>query len=302
MLTNVFNKIPEVTEIAKSTLVVSVGSTYGSTIKFEDPLDSTTMFYNGIDDQYISLMKHEILAGVNFSGDAKNSDLENEIILNETTLKRFNIGTPQEAIGKFVEVNDQKMMITGVVKDFHFGKISDEIKPFGFRHNKEQYYIINLKVNTADLPAAMRKIEAAWVEIDDVHDFQAEFYDERIEKAYSNFSILFKIVAFLAFVTISIAAMGLLGMSVYTAETRLKEISIRKVLGATERSLVQLLAKNFMWLLCIAAFIAMPLAYFVFDTLILTDMANRISIGAVELLSGVAVIFTIGFLTIVSQT
>jgi len=302
MLTNVFNKIPEVTQISKSTLVVSTGSTYGSTMKFEDPLDSITLFYNGIDDQYISLMKHELLAGVNFSGDTKNSDLESEIILNETALKRFNIGTPTEAIGKFVEVNEKKMMITGVVKDFHYGKISDDIKPFGFRHNSKKYYIMNLKVNTTDLTSVMSKIEDAWNEIDEVHQFNAEFYDENIEKAYANFSILFKMVAFLAFVTISIAAMGLLGMSVYTAETRLKEISIRKVLGATERSLVKLLAKNFMWLLCIAAFIAMPLTYFVFDTLILTNMANRISIGVIELLLGVIIIFTIGFLTIVSQT
>lgn len=302
MLTNAFAKIPEVSQIAKSTLVVSTGSTYSSYIKYEDPLDSTSLVYNGIDDQYIPLMKHELLAGANFSGDAKKADQESEIILNETALTRFNIGTPMEAIGKFVEVDDKNMMITGVVKDFHHGKIADDIKPFGFRHYNEQYYIMNLKVNTNDLVSTLAKIESAWTEIDDVHEFQAEFYEERIEKAYANFSILFTVVGFLAFVTISIAAMGLLGMSVYTAETRLKEISIRKVLGATERSLVKLLAKNFMWLLCIAAFIAMPLTYFVFDTLILTDMANRISIGVIELLSGVIVIFAIGFLTIGSQT
>lgn len=302
MLTNAFSKIPEVTQIAKSTLIVSTGSTYGSNIKFEDPLDSTTLFYNGIDDQYIPLMKHELLAGGNFSGDAKKADQETEIILNETALTRFNIGTPMEAIGKFVEVNEKKMMITGVVRDFHYAKIEDDIKPFGFRHNSEQYYIMNLKVNTTDLISTLGKIEAAWNEIDGVHEFHAEFYDDRIEQAYADFSILFTVIGFLAFITISIAAMGLLGMSVYTAETRLKEISIRKVLGASEGSLVKLLAKNFMWLLCIAAFIAMPLTYFVFDTLILTDMANRISIGVVELLSGVIVIFTIGFLTIGGQT
>lgn len=302
MLKSAFSKIPEVTQIAKSTLVVSTGSTYGSTMKFEDPMDSTTLYYNGIDEHYIPLMKHEIIAGVNFSGKAKETDEETEIILNETALERFNIGTPLEAIDKYVEVNENKLRIVGVVRDFHYGKIEQEIEPFGFRHNSEQYYVMNLKVNTTDLLGTMDKIEAAWVEVDDVHDFEAQFYEERIERAYANFSILFTVVAFLAFLTISIAAMGLLGMSVYTAETRLKEISIRKVLGATERSLVKLLAKNFMWLLCIAALIAMPLTYFVFDTIILTDMANRISIGILEMITGVIIIFTIGFLTIGSQT
>ena len=302
MLTNAFNKIPEVTQISKSTIVVSTGSTYGSNIKFEDPLDSTNLYYNGIDDSYIPLMKHEMLAGMNFSGAAKKSKEENEIILNETALKRFNIGTPLEAIGKSVEVNERKMVIIGVVRDFHYGKISDEIEPFGFRHNNEQFYVMNLKVDTRDILTTMSKIETAWNSVDEVHEFSAEFYNERIEKAYANFSILFKAVGLLAFITISIAAMGLLGMSVYTAETRLKEISIRKVLGATEGSLVKLLAKNFMWLLCISAFIAVPLTYFVFDSLILIDMANRISIGVIELFSGVIVIFLIGFLTIGSQT
>ncbi|MFY0591367.1 ABC transporter permease [Roseivirga sp.] len=302
MLENAFSTIPEVTEIAKSTLVVSTGSTYGSTMKFEDPMDSITLYYNGIDENYIPLMKHELIAGVNFSGKAKESDQETEIILNESALERFSIGTPLEAIDKYVQVNENKLRIIGVVRDFHYRKIQEEIEPFGFRHNSEQYYIMNLKVNTTDLPAAIDKIEAAWTEVDDVHDFEAQFYEERIERAYADFSILFTVVSFLALLTISIAAMGLLGMSVYTAETRLKEISIRKVLGATEGSLVKLLAKSFMWLLCIAAFIGVPVTYFVFDSLILIDMANRVDIGVVELFSGVLVIFIIGFFTIGSQT
>ncbi len=300
MLENAFSQIPEVTEIAKSTLVVSTGSTYGSNFKYEDPMDSTTLYYNGVDENYIPLMKHELLAGINFEGEAPKE--ENEIILNEEALRRFNIGTPQEALDKYVEVNDDKMRIIGVVRDFHYGKIEDKVEAFGFRHYSAQYYIMNLKVRSTDLPSTMNKIENAWNQVDDVHPFDAEFYDERIEKAYSNFSVLFYIVGFLAFITISIATMGLLGMSVYTAETRLKEISIRKVLGATEGSLVKLLARSFMWLLCIAAFIAIPLSYFVFDSIILTDMANRISIGIVELLSGVILIFIIGFITIGSQT
>jgi len=96
--------------------------------------------------------------------------------------------------------------------------------------------------------------------------------------------------------------LGLLGMAVYTAETRVKEISIRKVLGATEGSLITLLAKGFMWLLVISAAIAVPLAYYFFDNVILQGAVNRASIGAIELFGGVLIIFTIGFITIGSQT
>lgn len=302
LLTSEFEKIPEIAQVSKSMLVLSTGSTHGSNAKFEDPTDSVTLFYNGIDDQYIPLMQHELIAGVNFSGKAKTSEQETEIILNEKALERFNIGTALEAIDKYVEVNEKKLRIIGVVRDFHYGKITNKIEPFGFKHNNERYSVINLKINTTNLPSTMSKIEAAWKEVDSVHDFEAQFYDERIERAYANFSVLFKIVGFLAFITISIAIMGLLGMSVYTAETRLKEISIRKVLGATERSLVKLLTKNFMWLLCLAAFVAIPLTYFIFDKFILNDITNRVSVGAIELLSGVIAILTIGFMTIGSQT
>ncbi|OEK05501.1 hypothetical protein BFP71_08235 [Roseivirga misakiensis] len=297
-----FSKIPEVTDISKSTLVASTGSTYSATFKFEDPMDSTSLFYNAVDEKYIPLMKHDIIAGTNFTGLSKDPKEESVVILNETAIKHFNMGTPTEALEKNVEIDGKKLKIIGVVRDFHYAKIQDDIEPFGFRNTNNQYYIMNLKIDTKDVLNTMQKIEQAWDSVDEVHPLNAQFYDERIERAYADFSILFKVVGFLAFVSISIATMGLLGMSVYTAETRLKEISIRKVLGATEGSLIKLLAKSFMWLLCIAALIAVPITYFVFDSLILIDMANRINIGVIELFSGVVIIFTIGFFTIGSQT
>lgn len=298
-LENAFSQVPEVIDITKSTLVVSTGSTYFSNIKFEDPMDSTTMYYNGVDEHYIPFMKHDLIAGQNFSG--KAPEKETEIILNEQTLKRFNIGTPQEAIDKYVTVNDKKLRIIGVVRDFHYGKIENGIEQFGFRHNSQQYYIINLKVASQDMLATMDKIEAAWKEVDDVHPFQAQFYDEKIEQAYADFSILYTVVGFLAFITISIAVLGLLGMAVYTAETKLKEISIRKVLGATERSLINLLTKGFIWLLVISTAIAIPATYLLFDSLILIEMVNRAPISFIDLFSGVVFIFAVGFLTIGSQ-
>ena len=298
---NVFRAIPEVTEISKSSMLPSVGNRWGANAKFEDPTDSASLYYNVIDHQYLNLMEHNIIAGSNFE-DRPTQEEEESVIVNEFTLKRFNIGTPEEAIDKYIEINRQNLRIRGVVKDFQYTTIQDGIGCFGFRYIPERYQILNLKVTTSDPIGLMEKLKATWLEMDDVHEFDATFYDERIQQAYAEFSLMFTIIGFLAFLTISIAALGLLGMGVYTAETRLKEISIRKVLGASERSLITLLAKSFMLLLVISAFIAVPVCYFLFDNVILAESVNRAAIGLPELFLGVIIIFAIGFLTIGSQT
>ena len=95
----------------------------------------------------------------------------------------------------------------------------------------------------------MQKIEAAWKKIDPVHPLDASFYDEQIENSYRDFSSRIKVIGTFSTLAIGIAAIGLLGMVVFTTETRMKEISIRKVLGATVGNIVFLLSRNFLILL-----------------------------------------------------
>ncbi|MGW8122864.1 ABC transporter permease [Roseivirga echinicomitans] len=293
-----FASIPEVTQISKSSVITSTGSTYGADIKYGG--DSTEFYYNDIDENYLELMNHELVAGVNFKKKTPDTD-ETEIILNEIALKRFNLGTPNEALGKQVEVDGKPLTIIGVVKDFHYNKIEEGIESFGFRNIHDGFYNLNVKISSTDIPATLSKMENAWNEIDPVHKFESEFYDEQIQSAYAQYQIMGAIVGFLAVLTVSIAALGLLGMAVYTAETRMKEISIRKVLGATEASLISLLTRGFMWLLLISAALAIPLTYLFFEQKILNDIENRASIGVLELFTGVIIIFGIGILTIGSQ-
>lgn len=305
-MANAFASVPEVSQISRSAMITSVGSRYSETIKYEDPTDSTDLTYNFIDEHYLPLMGNRFLAGSNFES-RPLQEREESIIVNEQVLKRFNIGTPQEALGKYVQVGrdsqgPRKLRIIGVVEDFQYATIQESIESFGFRYAPDRLEMLNLKIATTDVMATMEKLETAWNGLDQVHPFEATFYDEEIQRTYAEHSILFTIVGFLAFLTISIAALGLLGMGVYTAETRLKEISIRKVLGASEGSLVTLLARGFMWLLIISAAIAVPAAYFLFDSVILADAVNKANIGFIELFAGVIIIFAIGFLTIGTQT
>ena len=129
----------------------------------------------------------------------------------------------------------------------------------------------------------MSKIEEAWKKVDPVHPLNATFYSEKIEKAYDEMSGMVQIIGFLAFLSISIAAMGLLGMVVFTTETRLREISVRKVFGATEGNLIILMSKGFIFLLSIASLIAIPSAYLLFDKMIFDKIAYRAPLGFVDL-------------------
>ncbi|WP_286755549.1 ABC transporter permease [Roseivirga sp. UBA838] len=296
-----FEQIPEVTDIAKSSHILSIGSRWANQVKSDDGLDSASVYYSSIDHRYIPLMKHRLLAGSNFP--EKNSvEVEESMIVNEQFIKHFKLGSPEEAIGESLKFGRERLTIVGVVENFHYATLDSEIECFAFRHKPQEARMLSLKISSNDLLSTRKKIEEAWAGFDEVHDFKGYFYKDGLERAYEQFSVTYTLVGFLAFLTICIASLGLLGMGVYTAETRLKEISIRKVLGATEGSLITLLSRGFMLLLLLATAIAVPATYYLFDELILADQANRANIGLLELSLGVIIIFGIGFLTIGSQT
>ncbi len=302
LLKREFEQLSDVTDISASKLVPSVGDTYSTSAKLPGALDSTFVHYNVIDEQYIELHEHELIAGENFSPLSSERPEESAVITNEKTLAFFELGSPTEAIGKELIISGQRMQIVGVVKDFHNSTLRDPIRRFVFRRDPEQLQVINLKLATADLGITMDRLEAIWSKVDPVHPFQASFFDESIQHAYNEYTAMIKIIGFLAILAITIASFGLLGMVVFTTETRFKEISIRKIMGATERGLVMLLSRGFLSLLLVAAVIGLPLTYFLFDQLVFAEIAARAPIGPFELLPGVLAVISIALLAISSQT
>ena len=297
------SEMPEITGIAKSQMITSVGNYYGGRLKYKDPQDSAHIWFNAIDENYIPMHGHKLIAGTNFLARPTKREEATEIIVNEQVLKRFNMGDPSKAIGDEMLLNGKKVKVVGVLKDFHYGKVDHAIEPVIFKYwVDDQYGYLNLKIHSTDVLATMAKLETIWKGIDKVHPFEATFYDDAIEKAYGEFSAMIKIIGFLSFLAISIASMGLFGMVVFTTETRLKEISIRKVMGASSGNLIYLLSRNFMLLLGISALIALPATYLFFDTVVLTNFPYHNPIGAIELFAGLLGVLLIAFLMIGSQT
>ena len=302
LLKQELESLADVTDISASKMVLSIGDTYSSTIKYQDPLDSTYVFYNAIDENYLDLHEHQLIAGSNFRPATTEEKEESEVIINEKTLERFKLGTAAEAIGKELTISGTKMQIIGVVKDFHHSTLWNKMRYFAFRNDPTGYNVLNLKIASSDISVTMNRLEAAWKKIDPIHPFRAKFYEEDIEAAYSETTGMIKIIGFLAFLAISIASFGLLGMVVFTTETRVREISIRKVLGATERGLFFLLSKGFISLLVIASLIAIPATYYLCDKVIFAEMAYRAPIGILELFLGTFLVISIALLAISSQT
>lgn len=296
-------ELPAVSDISTSRIITSLGSKYGMPIKYQT--DSTDVWLNFVDEHYLPVHKHQFLAGKNFTTRPKNGE-ETEVIVNEQLIKRFNMAKqiPAKALGEqLITPEGKRLTIVGVVKDFHYGTLEDKIKPLVFRYSAEESGgYLNVKINSTDLPATMAHIEEIWKKIDKTHPLEARFYDDQIEEAYLQFSVMIKVIGFLAFLAICIASMGLFGMVVFTTETKLREISIRKVLGANEFTLVYLLSKGFLFLLILSALVALPATYFFFDQVVLTKFAYHQPIRFTELFMGVTAVMILAFLLIGSQT
>lgn len=296
-------QIPEIQKISMSGMLPNTGEVWGDDVKYRDPMDSVEVHVNYVNMDYIDLHELKFVAGTSFPFDDKDSS--QFIVIDETLRKRLNFENAADAVGEVLTLDqgDLKLQITGVIADFQYTQISNEPKPRVLIQGKaDDFQWINLQVNATDPLAFMTKLEKVFTEVDKVHTFEALFFKERIEHSYRNFQMQFKVFSFLAFLAISIASMGLLGMAVFTAETRMKEISVRKVLGASSNSLFYLLSRGFLTMFLIAALIAMPLSYLFFEQMVLVDFVNRVSVNILDLMSGVVVVLIIGLTTIAWQT
>ncbi len=303
------SEMPEVTSLSRSLIITSVGNAWGGYMKYKDSRDSTLVMTNNVDENYLPVHEYKLMAGGNFRARPTTSAAVTEVIVNQQFLKRFNIGAndPEKAIGENVTFSNfhgtRRMTVVGVMKDFHYGKVDNLIGPVAFMHwTPEDRAVINAKIQSADMLATMAKIESVWKKIDRVHPFQAKFYEQEIEEAYNEFSTMIKVIGLLSLLAISIASMGLFGMVVFTTETRLKEISIRKVMGASAGSLIFLLSRGFLVLLSLSALIALPVTYLFFENVVLTHFPYHTPVRVTELLIGLLAVLLIAFIMIGSQT
>ncbi len=218
----------------------------------------TTMFTQvGVGYDYLKTMKMELVAGREFSKDFP-SDTANYII-NESALKVTGYKDP---IGQPFALFRTRGKIIGVVKDFHFHSMHTAIGPMIFKYGENMPGDILIRTQPGKTREAVQLIENLCKQLNPAFPPTYSFIDEQYQKLYQNEQIVNKLSDAFAFLAIFISCLGLLGLAMFTAEQRLKEIGIRKVLGASVRSLFGLLSQEFLVLVIIALLIATPVAFY----------------------------------------
>ncbi len=230
-----------------------------------------------VDFDYLKQYDIKMAAGRMFSRDFM-TDTTQSMILNESAAKNFGYRTPQDAVGRNFDQWGRKGKIIGVMKDFHFKSLQQEIKPLSMRIEPNGCALISIKVSGNNLPGTISSIESKWNTLIPARPFSYFFLDEFFDKQYKSEQRFGKLFLNFAILAIIISCLGLLGLASYSTMQRTREIGIRKVLGATVTNIVNLLSKDFLRLVLIAIVIASPVAYFSMDKW-LKDFAYRIPIS-----------------------
>jgi len=249
------------------------------------------------DDDYLKTYNLPLVAGRNLLP----SDTVREFIVSENLLSRLGITNPQQALNKEIDMwgGQLKGPIVGVVKDFHSVALRKAIKPVLIMSQKDFYSKAGIKMQADKIPTILKNVETLWNEVYPDYVYEPKFLDATIANFYAQetkLSYLYKIFAALA---IFLSCLGLYGLASFMAVQRVKEVGIRKVLGASVNNIIMLFSKEFLILIAVAFVIAAPVAwYFMHDWL--QDFVYRINISWwVILLSGllavVIALITISF-------
>jgi len=174
---------------------------------------------------------------------------------------------------------DSTGFIAGVAKDFNFNSLHHKIETLSIFCQKDWGYSeMSIRINNTDIKDAVKTVEATWGKINPNHPFEYKFLDDHFVELYRADQIVSKVVGILSGLAILISCLGLFGLATYSAEKRVKEIGIRKVMGASMLNITTMLSKDFIRLVIFANFIAWPIAWFMVNRW-LQDFAFRVSIN-----------------------
>lgn len=295
-----FAKNPYVTGVTRTSVLIASNNLQGVPLKRQrggEPDGNDWINCAAVDENYIPVMGLQLVAGENFEKMAKGTR-ENAIIVNEKALEPYQLGTAAEAIGKTLWLNDSTpVAVRGVLKDFNYRILEERIEPFALRCAPMEHHLIHVRIAPGDPQKAMASLEASWNKLDVIHEFKATFMEESIQKAYGHVTLVGGLISFFALMALSLACAGLLGMVTYTVSTKMKEIGVRKVLGASVPQITFTLSRHFLVLLGIATGLAIPVGYWL-SGLFLNMFAYHISVGFMVLGGSATMVLALGLLAI----
>jgi putative ABC transport system permease protein len=226
----------------------------------------------GVDENFIETFEIPLIAGENFKRQQNSyEDSVGYYIINRKAAEAFGYNDPNEIIGKplaYGSFNGQNLQIgriLGVTEDFHFESMHSEIKPMLMLKSKLGLRRMVLKINPVNVPETIKYIESKWMDFDPVNTLNYRFVDDIFEDQYQAEERLSLMIKVFTVIAILIGCLGLFGMVGFIIETKLKEIGIRKVLGASTQNIFGILSTRFLVLIGIAFLIAMPVTYWLMN-------------------------------------
>jgi putative ABC transport system permease protein len=263
-------------------------------------MQSVNMNLYEVDYNFIPAYGMKVIAGRAFST-AFGTDSTKAIVINEAAVKVLGYASANDAIGKRFVQWGRDGKIIGVVKNFNYRSLQENVEPLNMRLNTPHAETFSLKIATKDIPATIAALATKWKVLVPQQPFSYDFVDQNFNKQYANEERFGTLFLYFAALAIFISCLGLLGLVAYSTVQRTREIGIRKVLGASVMGIVSMLSKEFLALVVVALLIAFPLAWFGMNTW-LHDFAYRINISWVVFVAAGAISMLIAFTTVCFQS
>jgi putative ABC transport system permease protein len=252
----------------------------------------------GVDLNYLSFFKLELIAGRNFSSLQQNF---NEFIVNEKLVQELNL-TPEQAIGQRLIINEGEATIVGVIRDFHNNPLRKALTPCVFLNSSQWLERANVKMHPeADLPQTTTFIEKTWKEIYPEGIFSGVFLKDALAQNYTLEELIFNGFTILSVLTIFVGCLGLYGLLYFITLRKTKEVGIRKTMGASVVQIMTMLGKEFVVMVGVSFVIAAPICYYWMNQW-LTGFQYHIDISWWMFVTGISLTWVITVVTISSQT
>jgi len=260
--------------------------------------------YMAVDEHFLDLYKIELVDGRNFMREISSDDTA-AFIINETAARQF--GWAEKPIGKRMQwglmanntaTNDGGVI--GVVKDFNFQSLHNPIEPFVFTFNPKHTSLVSFRIAPGKIESVMENVEQIWNEFAGIYPLNYKFVDQQFDRLYRTEEQILTIFGYFAALSILISLLGLFAMSSFTIEQRIKEIGVRKVLGASVYQIIYLLLKDFMLLVAVAAVIAFPVSYYFLSDW-LSGFAYRVPISGILFLLVLLLAFALTYIVVAFQ-
>jgi len=294
---NELRRFPSVEGVAASnnTIAGRFNGTGATGWEGKDPSSTFLINFGFIDESFIPTLKLQLAEGKNFSGTPADSG---HYILNETAIRKIGMKNP---VGKVFSLHGIKGTIIGVVKDFNFKSLKENVAPLVFSYDSAGWTTLYVRARPGQAADAIAAVSQLWQRYDGAYPFSYSFLSDDFDRMYRADQRIGTLFNVFAIVAIIISCLGLFGLAAYSAQVRTKEIGIRRVLGATVIQVTGLLARDFVTLIALSFLIASPVAGWLMSGW-LHNYAYRTRLSVWVFAGTAGFILLLALLTICTQT